>query len=129
MNEKSHVSLELRVCMVCGCEYETGTLLIDQRLRETLDPLTTTGWGLCPGHQRLHDDGFILLIECNPERSAEPSSDGTLKFDDAYRTGRVARLTREAFCRIFDVPVSEDVPCVFVTPEVIEKLQRDLTRH
>ena len=31
------------------------------------------GWGLCPEHQELSDDGFVALVECDPQRSGSPS--------------------------------------------------------
>jgi len=50
MNDKSHVSLEQRVCLVCGTTFDTGAILLDKRLRQHLDRHTVTGWGLCPGN-------------------------------------------------------------------------------
>jgi hypothetical protein len=70
MSEKSHVSLERHLCLVCGAEYDTGAILLDRRLRASLDRHTTTGWGLCPEHRRLCDEGFVALVECDPARSA-----------------------------------------------------------
>ena len=74
MNDKSHVSLERHVCLVCGVAYDTGNLLLDKRLRASMERHTTTGWGLCPEHQKLSDDGFVALVECDPQRSGSPSS-------------------------------------------------------
>ena len=53
MNDKSHVSLERHVCLVCGVAYDTGSILLDKRLRQSLERYTTTGWGLCAEHQKL----------------------------------------------------------------------------
>jgi len=123
MNEKSHVSMELHVCLVCTMTYETGALLIDRRLRESLDRHTVTGWGLCPQHQALFDDGYIALVECDPEHSGNPSPGDLVKPDKAYRTGRLAHVKRDVFDRLFNVPRNDKLPCVFVEPGVIEKLQ------
>lgn len=123
MSEKSHVSLEQRVCCVCGQSYDTGAILIDRRLRASLEKNTKTGWGLCPEHQALFDQGFIALVACDPERSGNPSPGELIKPADAYRTGQIAHLKREAFHRIFNVPVESRRPLVFVEPAVIDKLQ------
>ncbi len=123
MNEKSHVSLEQHVCLICGVAFDTGSILLDKRLRASMERHTATGWGLCPEHQTLSDDGFVALVECDPQRSGSPAGGGRLKPEQAYRTGRLAHLKRDVFAEVFNVPVAADQPCVFVEPGVIEQLQ------
>ena len=123
MNDKSHVSLEQHVCLVCGTRFDTGTILLDRRLRASMEHHTATGWGLCAEHQKLSDDGFVALVECDPQRSGSPAGGGRVKPEQAYRTGRLAHLKREAFAQVFNVPIAADQPCVFVEPGVIEQLQ------
>ena len=123
MNDKSHVSLEQHVCLVCGTRFDTGGVLLDRRLRASMERHTATGWGLCPEHQKLSDDGFVALVECDPQRSGSPAGGGRVKPEQAYRTGRLAHLKREAFAQVFDVPIAADQPCVFVEPGVIVQLQ------
>lgn len=45
-NEKSHVSLERHLCLVCGVGFETGAILLDRRLRARMQRHAATGWGL-----------------------------------------------------------------------------------
>lgn len=123
MGEKSHVSMERHICLVCGVEYETGAILLDRRLRASLHRHTTTGWGLCAEHQRLFDEGFIALVECDPVKSGHLSPGDRLKPDQAYRTGRVAHLKRDSLARVCDIPIDAKIPSVFVEPGVIEKLE------
>jgi len=123
MNEKSHVSLERRVCLVCGISFDSGALLLDTRLRASLERYTTTGWGLCPEHQQRFDEGFVALIECDPQRSGAKSGSNHIKPEDAYRTGCVAHLKREVFAQVFDVALDASYPCVFVEPGVIDQLK------
>ncbi|CAB3682996.1 ATPase [Pseudomonas aeruginosa] len=123
MNDKSHVSLEQHVCLVCGTRFDTGAILLDKRLRASMERHTATGWGLCPEHQKLSDDGFVALVECDPQRSGSPGGGNRVKPEQAYRTGRLAHLKREAFAQVFNVPIAADQPCVFVEPGVIEQLQ------
>lgn len=123
MNDKSHVSLEQHVCLVCGVAFDTGSILLDRRLRASMNRRTTTGWNLCTEHRKLFDDGFVALIECDPKRSGSPSSNDRLRPEQVYRTGKLAHLKREVFARMFNVPITDGQSCVFVEPGVIERLQ------
>jgi hypothetical protein len=123
MNDKSHVSLERRVCLVCGTAFDTGNILLDKCLRASLERHRSTGWGLCDEHRRLFDEGFVALVECDPERSGKPTGTDRLKPEAAYRTGRLVHMKREVFTGVFNVPLAADQPCVFVEPGVIEQLQ------
>ncbi|MEY2343166.1 ATPase [Acidithiobacillus sp. IBUN Pt1247-S3] len=121
MNDKSHVSLEQHVCLVCGKAFDTGAILLDKRLRAGMEHHTTTGWGLCPEHQKLSDDGFVALVECDPQRSGPHG--GRMKPEQAYRTGRLAHLRRTVFVQMFNVPIDDKHACVFVEPGVIDQSQ------
>jgi hypothetical protein len=123
MNEKSYVSLEQHVCLVCGATFDTGSILLDRRLRSSMELYTTTGWGLCAEHQRLFSEGFVALVECDPRRSEMSSGADRMKPEQAYRTGRLAHVKREAFAKLFNVSVAANQACVFVEPGVIERLQ------
>lgn len=123
MNDKSYVSMEQHVCVACATPFDTGSVLLDRRLRPSMKHHATTGWGLCPEHRRMHSQGFVALVECDPQRSGAPSRDGQMKPEQAYRTGRLAHLKRDAFAGVFNVPIAADQPVVFVEPGVIERLQ------
>jgi len=123
VDNKSYVSLEQHLCVVCATPFDTGSILLDRRLHASMRRHTTTGWGLCPEHQRLHSEGFVALVECDPQRSGALSGDGQMKPEQAYRTGLLAHLRREAFTRVFNVEITADQPVVFVEPGVIEQLQ------
>ena len=123
MNDKSHVSLEQHVCLVCGKAFDTGTILLDKRLRASMEHHTKTGWGLCPEHQKLSDDGFVALVECDPQRSGSPTGAARMKLDQAYRTGRLAHVRRTMFAQVFNVSIDDKQACVFVEPGVIDQLQ------
>lgn len=123
MNDKSHVSLERHVCLVCGAAFDTGAILLDRRLRASMERHTTTGWSLCAEHRKLFDDGYVALVECDPQRSGLPVDADRLKPEQAYRTGRIAHVKREVFARLFDAAITVTQACVFVEPGVIERLQ------
>jgi len=123
MNDKSHVSLEQHVCLVCGKAFDTGAVLLDKRLRASMEHHTKMGWGLCPEHQKLSDDGFVALVECDPQRSGSPMGAARMKPEQAYRTGRLAHVRRTVFTQVFNVSIKDEQACVFVEPGVIDQLQ------
>ena len=119
---KSHVSMERHVCKVCGQLYDTGAILLDNRLRESMEARTLTGAGLCPEHQKLYDEGYVALVGVDASQSHISAND-SIKPEDAYRTGDVAHVRRTVVARIFNVPIADDIPLVFCEPAVITKLQ------
>ena len=121
MNDQSQVSLEQHACLVCGTAFDTGAILLDKRLRASMQRHTATGWGLCSEHQKLSDDGFVALVECDPQRSGSQAG-GRMKPEQTYRTGRLVHLRRTAFAQVFNVPVEDEQACVFVEPGVIDQL-------
>lgn len=124
MDEKSHVSLEQHVCVVCGHPFETGAILLDRRLRSSMSRHTITGWDLCPEHRTLHEQGFVALVECDPARSGNPGAGARVSPHSVYRTGRLAHLKRGVFETLFNVALDPHTPCVFVDPEVMARLQQ-----
>jgi len=121
MTEKSHVSIEQRLCKVCGKPYDTDSLLLDLRLESTLDRNTVTGWGLCQEHQKLHDEGYIALVEVDPEKSVIRGD--SIKSENAHRTGRVAHV-RRSFLKEFltDFSTPDDVPLSFIDKTFMDTL-------
>jgi hypothetical protein len=97
MNERSYVSIEQNVCPICGTAFDTGALLIDKRLRPSLERHTATGWKMCPDHQAKFDAGFVALVEYDPARSTLSAHAAHVRPQDVHRTGRVLHLKRELF--------------------------------
>lgn len=125
--DKSYVTLEQQRCLVCGKDFDTGALLLDRRLKNRFDMHTVTGMGLCQEHQELYDNGYIALVGIDPEKSHDVGGDASvMKFDDAYRTGRVAHLKADAWPKVMSAPLPERdgkmLPFVFVEDEVIDLL-------
>lgn len=118
---KSHVSMEQHICKVCGHTYDTGNILLDKRLRESMETHTVTGAGLCPDHQKLYDEGFVALVGVDESKS-RVGAGGTIKPEDAYRTGEVAHIRREA-AWVLNIPIPDGIPLVFCDPAVISQLQ------
>lgn len=99
---KSHVSMERHVCIVCGKLFDTGSILLDRRLCDSLERSTITGTGLCPEHLKLFDDGYIALVEV-----ANKQNSTTLKPQDADRTGRIAHVRRTVATEIFNAALPD----------------------
>jgi hypothetical protein len=123
--EKSYVTVEQYACPVCGKTFDSGNLLLDKRMRDRFEMKTTTGFVLCPEHERMKNDGYVALVECDEKRSkmtTDVNGNTSVKQEDAYRTGRLMHVRAEAFKRIFNVPVPKGM-IVFIEPEVFDKLQ------
>jgi hypothetical protein len=123
MVDKSFVSLEQRICLVCGVAFDTGALLLDKRLRQTLEHHTATGWGLCTEHQQRFDDGFVALVECDPARSQASVGD-VMEPGQAFRTGQVAHVKRALFHELFAVTIKDNVPIVYVELGIIAAIEK-----
>ena len=119
--DKSYVTLEQNICVVCGDTYDTGSLLMDRRLRDTFEKHTTTGYGMCPEHQKLKEDGYVALIGADESKSSLRAN-GNMNPEDAHRTGNIAHLRTEAWENIMDTPVPDKMMC-FCGDDVIELLK------
>jgi len=98
--EKSYVSMEQKMCPVCGKEYESGGLLLDKQLRNKFESKTTTGYKLCPEHQKKWDEGFVAIVICDETKSG--ISGGMIKAEDAFRTGEIIHMKKEVFKKMFN---------------------------
>lgn len=117
--EKSYVSLEQKVCAVCGQAFDSGSILFDNRLENSMEHKTVTGWGMCQECQKKEDDGYIALVEIDPAASSDHSLSGV------FRTGRITHIKIDAYNRIFSEPfenTKKHPNMAFVEPEVTEHL-------
>lgn len=115
-SEKSHVSMEQKLCVACGKEYDSGSLLLDRRLKNSMHRHTTTGYGLC---KECDKEGYAILVEIDESKS-QVNPDGTYSAAGAWRTGRIMHVRETAFEHIFDVPLTSRVN--YVEAGVIDKL-------
>lgn len=111
-----YVAMEKNVCPICGKVFDTGAILLHKHLREIKQP-AVTGRGLCPEHQRLFNEGFIAMVGVDESRCPKGEK---LKEEEAYRTGRIMHIKREAAARIFDVSLPDMLSFCFVSDEVID---------
>lgn len=114
---KSYVSMAQHQCPICLKMHDTGEILLNKNLRATLERKTTTGHSPCPSCQGRLDNDFIALVETRDTNVGQSRA----QFDTP-RSGNFVFLKREAFARIFDVPVPNP-PMAFIEPGIIDKLQ------
>lgn len=126
---KSYVTMEQRLCVVCGKTYDTNTILIDKRLKDSFETHTVTGYGLCPDDTKFKDAGYVALIECDESKSKVGTKilNGEevlviANIDQASRTGNHAHVKSDAFMELFDMPVPEQM-IVYVENGMIDKLR------
>ena len=110
-----YVQLEQKMCPVCGVihTHDCG-ILIHKKLRSIPKDKTVTGYGLCEEHDALFNDGYVALIGVNNTGTASK-----LSMEHADRTGTIAHIRRSVFNDIFNSPIDDDLPLVFVDEQVI----------
>lgn len=88
---KSHVGLQQNICLVTGKTFNVG-ILLDRRLKDSLEEENITGWGFSPEVQEKLDEGYVALVGVDYEKST--ITDGKLLPENAYRTGQVAYVKK-----------------------------------
>ena len=121
-SDKSWVTLEQHRCIVCGKNYDTGSLLLDKRLRDTFEHHTLTGTGLCPEHEKLHKEGYVALVEIDPLKS-HAGGRTILKPDEVWRNGVLMHMKRTVARDVFNAEVPDTQPMMFIDAEVTAKLK------
>lgn len=112
----NYVRMGKHQCIICGELFDSGEILLNTRLHAIPESETCTGFGLCPEHKKLHEDGYVALVEITNHNTGQE-----LAFETANRTGRLVHLRREACSQIFNQP-AHDGPLVFVDQQVFDKL-------
>lgn len=116
---KSHVGMDVKICPVTGKKHEVG-ILLDTRLKETLDRENVTGFEICPEVKAQLDKGFIALVGIDPVKS-EKLPNGNITPSGAYRTGSIMYIKRDKSEQILNMDVSK-FPFIFADDEAIQML-------
>lgn len=124
MSDKSFQSLEQSTCIVCGCKCESDLGKMDAQLRDLVQQLGIAKCSLCPACRAFRDQGFIALVECDPEKSGNPKTGQRLMPEEVHRTGLIILVDEETFTAVFQKPALSRMPCVYVPPGVIQRLLR-----
>lgn len=120
MSEKSHVSLDTKICPICTKQHEIG-ILLDRRLKNSMEKNTITGYSICPECKEHLDNGFMGLVEIDVEKSGTDSKN-YITFENAWRTGNIMFAKKEMLKHILGDNYVER-PFSFVEPEFISILQ------
>lgn len=125
MSEKSYVSLKQLLCPACGHPYDSGEIILDRRLRNSLEHKTVMGFGgPCPNCQKHIDDGRVILVAIDPKQTMAEALDWDNPTPaEVYRTGDIAYLKDEAFMNVFGMKEIPKGKIVWVDNEVIQKLK------
>lgn len=110
--DKSHVGMGHDLCPVC-LKSTNETVLLDKRMRPTLDRYNFTGWSMCSEHQKMLDDGYVAIVE---------TSNPNPTLSNAVRTGQIAHIRKSVWPEIFNTSVPEQMLC-FAPKEVLEFLK------
>jgi hypothetical protein len=103
-------------CPVCG-HSSTGVVVIAR-----LEMKEATDWALCAAHLEMYDQGFVALVEAKD--TSTKSADGTLKPQDAVRTGRICHVKQDTLIYLFGMKYDPRIPLIFVVPGVIDNINR-----
>lgn len=122
--DKSRVATEQKVCAVCARKYDIEAILLDKRLKKSLAQPTVSGTGICPEHAKLHEDGFIALVEIDPEKSGNPHNN-IVKQQDAYRTGNIAHIRRDVAQDYLGIPEEQVKGVMMFTEKAVLDMLRD----
>ena len=119
--EKSYVSIAQEVCFVTGNLYDSGEILIDKRMENSMEHKTTVGMGICPEVRELFAKGYVALIEIDLAKSGR-GNDKKLSLKDAYRTGNIAYLKRDVLKELFTVPLEDSQDIVYIDEKTFQHL-------
>ena len=120
MSKKSHVSMEQQVCIVCCETLDTGAILLDRRLRDSLEPHTTTGFGMCDQCAAKKAEDYVAIIAVDPAQS-EYLLNGNISSEGAYRTGKVVHMRSPAFRQILGQEPPEGM-VIFAPDDLVNQL-------
>jgi len=113
--EKSHVSMEQKLCPICGKIEDSGVILLDQSLKASMERNTVTGYKHCKDCKEKLDNGFLAFVEISNERISS-----TIKNENALRTGVIGWIKRSVAENIFNISVQ---PMNFISVGVLQQLK------
>ena len=78
MSELSHVSMAVHYCPYCQKNHPTGEILLDRRLKNSLQRETATGMSLCPSCKKVLEDQDGILIVGATRKGLDIQFDGSI---------------------------------------------------
>jgi hypothetical protein len=114
---KSYVSLEEKICFICGKQHDSGAILLDRRMEDSMEHKTLTGYDHCEECKKKLDEGYAAFVEV----SNSPSEGNIMKNENAIRTGVIAWMKQHVCDEVFNAKIT--TPMVFVEPDVVKYMQ------
>lgn len=105
------------ICIICG-KSEGGRVTKHKHIREAFEMKIPGNWDMCKPHKKLHQEGFIALVE------ALPPEDGK---DEAHRTGKFIHVKYDLAEQLFKTAIDRSLPMVFCMPDISKRLE-DMVR-
>jgi hypothetical protein len=105
--------MEQKICPCCNETFDAGTILLDRRLKNSMERYTVTGFHLCPN---CYKEGFILMVEID-----DPLDNKIITPQKVHRTGKIAYIKKETFSKIFNVP--NHIPFYYGRKEIFAILE------
>ena len=119
---KSHVGMGFYICPATGNKLESTEILLDKRLKASLEPENFMGWKLSPEVQEQIDNGFVCLIVIDEEKSTGH------KPHEVWRTGDVVYMKLEAAQQAYGDEVKDLAFISEASFEDIKKLNDELNK-
>ena len=111
MSELSHVSMAVHYCPYCQKTHPTGEILLDRRMKRSLQSETVTSMSLCPSCKKVLEEQDGILIVGVPRKGCSN------RFDDA-----ILGLKADAVRDIMGEQYITESRIVFAEPEVVKLL-------
>ena len=118
--EKSYVTMEQKICPVCGITFDTNAILMDKRLMNVFDMHTITGYEFCPDCEGKRKEGYVALIVIKTPSTT--TSENRVMMEDACRTGEIVHVKRDALKTILNVPPEDDI--MFIDTELYDYFKK-----
>lgn len=119
MNDKSYVGLGFTVCPICG-EKDNSTVLLDKRLKKSLERENFMGYENCSNCAKKIEDGYMALVESDSKVATNVKE---ISGGEVSRTGRMAWFKRSAWKGLFEMEIPpEGTPMVYVELGVLAML-------
>jgi hypothetical protein len=112
---KSHVSMEQKKCIVTGKDFDCGSILLDKRMKDSMERNTVTGWGYSPEVEDKFEEGYVALIEIDEAKSTIDEKSGLVKPEGAYRTGPIIYIKQDVVKQLFNIPIKKTM---FIDQEI-----------
>ena len=125
--EKSFVGMETKICVVCGKEEESGSLLLDKRMRPSFEKNVCTGFGMCKKCSQLKEDGYVAFVGIDPYKTVIHGD--SIRPEEAHRTGGVMHIKHQAAKEMMGV-TDEMIEggLIFIDQKTLDQIEAHLNK-